>query len=94
MITYIFIGVLILFIITSFLLLKYNNKIRKEVYGYFILAEKHFSVGSEKMDYVLSNTYNLLPDVAKIFINEDLYAMLVQKLFDGFKNFLDDGKIN
>lgn len=91
---YILIGLLLFCILVLYLLIKFNTTVRKDIYSWFVKAENKFSFGSEKMEYVLDNTYEYLPAPFKIFISRNTYAKIVQYLFDCTKDLLDDGKVN
>ena len=88
------IGLLALCLIILYAFIKFNTTVRQDIYEWFIVAEKNFSVGSEKMEYVLDNTYEFLPIVIKVFVSRKNYEKIVQYLFDCIKNLLDDGKMN
>lgn len=96
LITGILIGIILICIIA---ILKINKKLRESAYNAFLIAEKKFKNGNEKMDYAISNIYfTLLPDYLKLFISEDTFKnlsnKLIQKLFNEVSDFLNDGKLN
>lgn len=87
----ILIGVLVA--ITSIVLtIKFSDKFRKMAYRLFTYAEDNI-VSGEKMDYVVSQIYDLLPIPLRI-LPESFYKNLLQKLFDEIHDMLDDGKRN
>lgn len=91
---YVLISLLVLCILVLYLFIKFNTTFRKDIYTWFVKAEHTCSLGSEKMQYVLDNTYDYLPAPVKIFINRDNYEKILQYLFDCIKDLLDDGKVN
>ena len=94
LIHWILICLLIIFSITLYLCIKFNTDFRKDIYKWFVKAEHKYSLGSEKMQYVLDNTYDYLPAPVKMFINREVYEIILQYLFDCVKDLLDDGKVN
>lgn len=91
---WILIGLLAFCIFVLYLFVKFNTTVRGDIYKWFLKAENEFSNGSEKMEYVLDNTYDYIPAVIKMFISRKTYAKLVQYLFNCIKDLLDDGKVN
>lgn len=88
----VFAVLLLLFFIVATL----SKKIRRKAYKYFLYAEDIFDEdnGENKMDYVLTNLYDYLPSVLKIFITPKILKKIVQKFFEEVSDFLDDGKLN
>lgn len=74
-------------------ILKLCSNFRSKVYKLFILAEKEAQKG-EKMDYVISQLYMLMPSPLNIFVNEAALRWILQKMFDVVEDFLNDGKFN
>ena len=91
---WILIGLLAFCILVLYLFIKFNTTFRKDIYKWFVKAEHEYSLGSEKMQYVLDNTYDYLPAPVKMFINREVYEIILQYLFDCVKELLDDGKVN
>lgn len=50
--------------------------------------------GQEQEDWVVSKIYPMLPNVARLFISEGFFRILVQKLYKTAKDLIDDGKLN
>lgn len=88
----IFAIILLLFLILA----KFNKQIRLKAYKYFLYAESIFNdgTGENKMEYVITNLYDYLPSVLKIFITPKILEKIVQKFFDEVSDFLDDGILN
>ena len=73
------------------------HEIRTDVYKLFLEAERKYTVsgcGKQKMDYVIRNTYEILPRFVKFFVTEDMLRSIIQNWFVGVKDLLDDGKLN
>ena len=87
----IIIGVLVA-IASIVLTIKFSSKFRKMAYKLFIYAEDNI-ISGEKMDYVVTQIYDLLPAPLRI-LPESFYKKLLQKLFDEIHDMLDDGKRN
>lgn len=79
-------------IVSIILTLKFSSKFRKMAYRLFTYAEDNV-VSGEKMDYVVSQIYDLLPLPLRI-LPQEFYKNLLQKLFDEIHDMLDDGKRN
>lgn len=90
----ILIGLLAFCILVLYLFVKFNTTVRGDIYKWFIKAEHKFSTGSEKMEYVLDNTYEYVPAILKMFISRETYEKILQYLFNCIKDLLDDGKVN
>lgn len=85
--------------ITVYLYIRDNtlDGIREDAYQLFLKAEHMFAEknsGSEKMKWVLSQIYNIIPAWAKFFVTEATLEYVVQMWFDAIKDLLDDGKYN
>ena len=88
-------------VIAGFLAVKYVQhvgleKIRKNVYDLFIVAEREFHHGenTEKFEYVIQWAKMAIPTPFNLFITEKLLRKVVQAWFDLCKDLLDDGKLN
>lgn len=75
------------------IVLKLCSKFRNKVYKLFIKAEKEAEKG-EKMDYVVSQLYTVIPYPLNLFVNESVLRWILQKMFEVIEDFLNDGKIN
>lgn len=90
---YLIITIGVLIVITSIVLtIKFSSKFRKIAYKLFIYAEDNI-VSGEKMDYVVTQIYDLLPTLLRI-LPESFYKKLLQSIFDEIHDMLDDGKRN
>lgn len=91
---YIVLG-LVAAIIAVFLLLQVKA-IRDKANALFLEAEKNIT--KDKLEYVSSNLYYALPSYIRIFLNEEGFYIVVQKIYDKSrklaKDILNDGKIN
>ncbi len=94
--TYLTIAIIVAIILLAYMLIKLNKTIRKKAYKLFLIAEHNFlsGEGEEKLNYVVSNIYQYLPSIIKLFISESTLKVIIQKMFDEIKDLLDDGKIN
>ena len=72
------------------------EKIRKNVYNLFIVAEREFQHGenTEKFEYVIKWAKMAIPLPFNLFITERLLRKVVQAWFNLTKDLLDDGKLN
>lgn len=59
-------------------------------------AEKYIT--EDKFEYVCSNLYKYIPNIVKMFVNEDLFRQIVQMIYDNTRkiahDILDDGRLN
>lgn len=76
-------------------IIKVEN-VRNKANALFLEAEKYIS--DDKLQYVCDNLYSYLPSIVQIFINDDLFKIIVQKIYDNTrriaKDVLDDGRLN
>lgn len=73
------------------------DEIRELVYNSTRQAEQTImgtKMGQKRFDTVLTELYKLLPVWIRIFVPKFLIKRKLQKLYDGIKDYLDDGKIN
>lgn len=72
------------------------DKIRKEVYKAFVVAENRFQHGENdaKFCYVVNVAKEVIPSPFDLFITEQLLKEMIQLWFDMCKDLLDDGKMN
>lgn len=90
---YLIIAIGVLVAIASIVLtIKFSSKFRKMAYKLFIYAEDNI-ISGEKMDYVVTQIYDLLPSPLRI-LPESFYKKILQMLFDEIHDMLDDGKRN
>lgn len=70
------------------------DEFREMVYKLMLAAEKQLEDNEEKLNWVVERLHSLLPFSLKaMFTTEDL-MIWVQKLYDEFKDFMDDGELN
>lgn len=70
------------------------EEFRESVYKLMLAAEKQLEGNEEKFNWVVQRLHALLPISLKVlFTSEDL-VFWVQKLYDEFKDFMDDGELN
>lgn len=70
--------------------------LRETVYKFMLLAEEKFGQGEgpKKFNWVADKAYLLIPPSLKLLLSKDDLRNIVQDLFDGAKDFMDDGKLN
>lgn len=93
---YILIGIIALVVFTILLLIIKVEKLRNRANALFLEAEKNIT--EDKFDYVCENLYMYIPNILKIFIDEELFGRIVQIIYDNTReiahDLLDDGKLN
>ena len=93
---YILIGIIALVVFTILLLIIKVEKLRNRANALFLEAEKNIT--EDKFDYVCENLYMYIPNILKIFIDEELFGRIVQMIYDNTReiahDLLDDGKLN
>lgn len=93
---YIIIGIVALIVFLALLLIVKIDKLRNRAYALFLEAEKN--VDEDKFAYVCDNLYNFVPMTFKIFVSEDTFRVIVQKIYDQIRfvahDMLDDGALN
>ena len=93
---YAIVGGLGIFVVVVLLLIIKVETLRNRANALFLEAEKNIT--EDKFNYVCENLYGYVPNVAKIFLNEDTFKVIVQKIYDSTrelaKDLLDDGKRN
>lgn len=93
---YIIFGIIALLIFVGLLLIVKVEKLRNRANALFLEAEKNIT--EDKFDYVCENLYMYIPNILKIFIDEELFAEIVQIIYDNTReiahDLLDDGKLN
>lgn len=93
---YILIGIIGLVVFTILLLIIKVEKLRNKANALFLEAEKNIT--EDKFDYVCENLYMYIPNILKIFIDEELFGKIVQMIYDNTReiahDLLDDGKLN
>ena len=93
---YIIIGVVALIVFIVLLAIIKVEKLRNRANALFLEAEKNIT--DSKFNYVCANLYVYLPSFAKLFISDEAFRELVQKLYDSSRelahDLLDDGKRN
>lgn len=73
------------------------DEIREDVYQLFLKAEHKYSehgTGRQKLEWVVSQAWMLLPNWMQFFITKELLTMIVDGWFGAVKDLLDDGKLN
>lgn len=72
------------------------EKLRNRANALFLEAEKYIT--EDKLEYVCSNLYKYIPNILKLFLNEDFFKQIVQMIYDNTRevahDILDDGKLN
>lgn len=93
---YLTIGGIALAVFIVLLVIIKVEALRNRANALFLEAEKH--VTEDKLQYVCNNLYTYIPNVVKLFVNEDLFKEIVQMIYDNTRelahDILDDGKIN
>lgn len=93
---YIIIGGIALAVFIFLLIIIKVEKIRNRANALFLEAEKY--VTNDKLEYVCKNLYTYIPGAFKLFISEELFKEIVQRIYDNTRNLardlLDDGIIN
>ena len=93
---YILIGIIALVVFTILLLIIKVEKLRNRANALFLEAEKNIT--EDKFNYVCENLYMYIPNILKIFIDEELFGRIVQMIYDNTReiahDLLDDGKLN
>ncbi len=81
----------------QYLKLKGLEGIRKNVYQFFLKAERAYKTsgqGKQKLKWVVQQARGLLPKWLQLFISEAALEKIVDAWFLGVKDLLDDGKVN
>ena len=93
---YIYLIIGIILILLGLYALLQIKKIRNKANALFLEAEKN--IDEYKLQYVSSNLYDSLPYYIRIFLNEEGFTAIVQKIYDRSrklaKDILSDGKFN
>ena len=50
--------------------------------------------GKEQEDWVVDKAYDCLTVVVRGFVSEEMLRKIVRYLYDGLKDFVDDGEFN
>lgn len=70
------------------------TELREKVYKAMLIAEKKFDVNEEKFEWVAKKIFLLLPDTAKVIIEEETIEDFIQNCYNKMMDGLDDGKFN
>lgn len=93
---YLIIGIIAVIVFFIMLLIVKVETLRNRANALFLEAEKNIT--EDKFNYVCENLYDYVPAVIKIFITDDTFVEIVQKIYDSTRqlahDLLDDGKIN
>lgn len=93
---YILIGIVALVVFIILLLIIKVETLRNRANALFLEAEKNIT--EDKFNYVCENLYMYIPNILKIFIDEDLFERIVQMIYNRTreiaKDLLSDGKLN
>jgi hypothetical protein len=96
--TIIYIGVIATLIaLTVYLVVtKQYTTLRVEAFKLMLRAEKVFAAvnGKEKFDLVLTELYDRIPPILKLFVTKESLAVWLQAWYDLAKDWLDDGQVN
>ena len=96
---YLVIGVIALLVVVGLLIIIKVEKVRNRANALFLQAEKY--VTEDKLQYVSDNLYEYVTSTVPfvgMFIKDELFKEIVQKLYDNTRNLakdlLDDGELN
>ena len=96
---YLVISAIALLVIVGLLIIIKVEKIRNRANALFLQAEKY--VTEDKLQYVSDNLYEYVTSTVPfigMFIKDELFKEIVQKLYDNTRNLakdlLDDGELN
>ena len=91
---YIIIGSIALAVFIFLLTIIKVEKLRNRANALFLEAEKHITEDK----FVCSNLYKYIPNVLKLFLDEQFFKQIVQMIYDNTRevahDILDDGKLN
>lgn len=62
--------------------------LRNKANALFLEAEKH--VTENKLEYVCENLYTCLPNIAKLFIDEELFKEIIQMIYNNTREIARD----
>lgn len=72
------------------------EKLRNRANALFLEAEKYIT--EDKFKYVCDNLYKYIPNILKLFLNEDFFKEIIQMIYNNTRevarDILDDGKLN
>lgn len=72
------------------------EKLRNRANALFLEAEKKIEVGH--MEYVCTNLYAYIPNIVKLFVNEELFTNIIQMIYNNTRevarDLLDNGKLD
>lgn len=93
---YLTIGSIVLAMFIFLLIIIKVEVLRNRANALFLEAEKY--VTEDKLQYVCDNLYNYLPNIVRLFVNEELFKEIVQMIYNNTReiarDILDDGKLN
>lgn len=89
--------ILILFLFGAYAIYDYEAA-KKKIVGLIFIAEerareKALETGKQKFDWVVFNGYRYLPVWLRLVMSEELFAKLVQSIFDGIVQWAEKQKI-
>lgn len=85
---YIIIGGIALAVFIFLLIIIKVEVLRNKANALFLEAEKYIT--EDKLQYVCNNLYKYIPNVLKLFLNEDLFKEIVQMIYDNTREVARD----
>ena len=93
---YLIIGGIVLSVLIFLLVIIKIELLRNKANALFLEAEKYIT--EDKLEYVCDNLYTYTPAIFKLFVNDELFKEIVQRIYNNTreiaKDILDDGKFN
>ncbi len=93
---YLIIGGIVLSVLIFLLVIIKIELLRNKANALFLEAEKYIT--EDKLEYVCDNLYTYIPAIFKLFVNDELFKEIVQRIYNNTreiaKDILDDGKFN
>jgi hypothetical protein len=72
------------------------EKLRNRANALFLEAEKYIT--QDKFKYVCDNLYKYIPNILKLFLNEDFFKEIIQMIYNNTRevarDLLDNGKLD
>lgn len=93
---YIIIGGIALAVFIFLLIIIKVEKLRNRANALFLEAEKYIT--QDKFKYVCDNLYKYIPNILKLFLNEDFFKEIIQMIYNNTRevarDLLDNGKLD
>ena len=64
-----------------------KNRIEQEALDAINKAEETDKIGAEKMQDAIKMVYDMIPDVARPFISEEMVELVIQRVFDKVEDY-------